>query len=85
MVSLHMIAHPSCWAAAWQQAQSQDQFLLIEDGCYLALEPLPAAVWLRALDMQQRGLGQLQPKRQLDEQQWLALTAELDRCLSWYP
>ncbi len=60
MPTLHLVNKPAAWASCRPLLDGEDAVLLIEDGTYLARQPLGgAALYALEPDIRARGLSQL--------------------------
>ncbi len=83
---LHTINKVAGLALCQHLIAADDKVVLLEDGVYLGLQPLPFSICAIRLDVEARGLvGRLkEPVELIDYSDFVSLCTEADKICSWF-
>ena len=83
---VHTINKVSALSLCSNLIAEDDQIVLLEDGVYIGLQPLPFSVFAIRVDVDARGLsGRLTEQiESIDYSDFVSLCAEADKVCSWF-
>ena len=83
---LHTINKVAGLALCQHLIAADDKVVLLEDGVYLGLQPLPFSICAIRLDVEARGLVGLlkEPVELIDYSDFVSLCTEADKVCSWF-
>ncbi len=84
-MALHILANQDGLSRCQHSLQQHDALLLIDDGVYLSLQPLPSDTDVYALgdDMRRRGIPPTAAVKEIDMAGFVELSTQHPHCLSW--
>ena len=86
LMMLHTINKPAALLSCKELIKYSDSVLLLEDGVYLANEPIPGVVYALKKDLQARGFKFLERKKVklIDYKEFVELSCRADKVCAWF-